>query len=183
MISLDTFALLKSIGSAPKAFAAVSADLEKVAVASVKKVLKAKTLTVGHAREICQALGADTFAFILGHESMKDSDISGLVKQLDKEWPSLKAAKIAEKRDHLLALSTGRTDPSQKAAAATKAAPVDREGVLTCFYPAVGHRVHDLQRLYGPERESRLDNEQAVKQTGSAANRAEQQDALSQAPV
>lgn len=122
MIALDTFALLKSIGAAPKAFEAVESDLEKAAVAAVKKSMKARDLTVEQLREIARAIGADALGFVAGHDSMKDSDIKAIVKQLDKHWAALKTARIDEQRSHLLALAQGSRQPSQKLVAPRPAA-------------------------------------------------------------
>jgi hypothetical protein len=122
MIALDTFALLRSIAGAPETFAVVEADLERAAVASVKKVLKAKGLTLEDFRALNGALGADTLGFILGHDTVKDSDIKGLVKKLDKHWPILPNARIDVQRDHLLALATGAVRPVERAVASRPAA-------------------------------------------------------------
>jgi hypothetical protein len=117
MIALDTFALLRSIAGARETFATVEADLERAAVSSVKKVLKAKGLTLEDFRTLNRALGADTLGFILGHDAVKDSDIKGLVKKLDKHWPMLLNARIDVQRDHLLALATGAVQPVEKVVA------------------------------------------------------------------
>ena len=114
MIALDTFTLLRSIAAAPKTFGAVEPDLEKAAVAAVKKALKARGLSLERLREIARAIGPDALAFVAGHDSMKDSDIKSLVKQLDKHWPALSAARIDELRTHLLALAQGARQPSEK---------------------------------------------------------------------
>lgn len=121
MIALDTFALLRSIAGAPETFAAVEADLERAAVSSVKKVLKAKGLTLEDFRALNRALGADTLGFILGHDSMKDSDIKGLVKKLDKHWPLPANARLDVQRDRLLALATGAVQPVEKVVASRPA--------------------------------------------------------------
>jgi hypothetical protein len=117
MIALDTFALLRSIAGAPETFAAVEADLERAAVSSVKKVLKAKGLTLEDFRALNRALGTETLGFILGHDAVKDSDIKGLVKKLDKHWPMLPDARNDMQRDHLLALATGAVQPVEKVVA------------------------------------------------------------------
>jgi hypothetical protein len=114
MITLDTFALLRSIAAASKTFEAVEPDLEKAGVAAVKKSLKAKNLTIEQLREITRAIGADALGFVAGHDSMKDSDIKGIVKQVDKYWPAVKSARIDEQRTHLLALAQGARQPSEK---------------------------------------------------------------------
>lgn len=114
MIALDTFALLKSMAAAPKTFGAVEADLEKAAVAAVRKSLKARDLTIERLREIARAIGTDALGFVAGHDSMKDSDIKAVVKQVDKHWPELKTARIDEQRRHLLDLAQGACQPSEK---------------------------------------------------------------------
>jgi hypothetical protein len=85
-------------------------------------VLKAKGLTLEDFRALNGALGADTLGFILGHDTVKDSDIKGLVKKLDKHWPILPNARIDVQRDHLLALATGAVRPVERAVASRPAA-------------------------------------------------------------
>lgn len=123
MIALDTFALLKSMAAAPKTFGSVEPDLEKAAVAAVRKSLKARDLTIERLREIARAIGADAFGFVAGHDTMKDSDIKGVVKQVDKHWSALKTARIDEQRSHLLALAQGARQPSEKLVAPRPATP------------------------------------------------------------
>src|SRR5688500_10370319 len=100
MIALDTFALLKRISGAPETFASVEADFEKAAIASVRKLLKPKELTLEKLRALNRAIGADSLGFILGHDSVKDKDITALVRKLDQKWPALKSARIPDQRDH-----------------------------------------------------------------------------------
>ena len=129
MIALDTFALLKSMAAAPKTFGSVEPDLEKAAVAAVRKLLKARDLTIEKLREIARAIGADALGFVAGHDSMKDSDIKGVVKNVDKHWPTLKTARVDEQRSHLLALAQGSRQPSEKLVAprpATTRAPAKK---------------------------------------------------------
>jgi hypothetical protein len=114
MIALDTFALLKRIAGASETFAAVEADLEKVAVASVKKLLKHKELTLDGLRALNRAIGADSLGFILGHDSLKVAEITALIKKLDQHWPPLKSARVADQRDHILDLATGAVQPAEK---------------------------------------------------------------------
>jgi hypothetical protein len=114
MIALDTFALLKSIAGAPETFAPVEDDLEKVAIASVKKLLRAKGLTLDGLRALSRAIGPDDLGFILGHESTKDKEITDLVRKLDQYWPMRTTARVNELRDHLLALAAGAAEPSAK---------------------------------------------------------------------
>jgi hypothetical protein len=112
MIALDTFALLRSIAGAPETFAAVEDDLERAAVASIKKLLKAKGLTIDYLRSLSQVLGPDSLGFILGHDSVKDKEITALVKKLDKHWPPLASARVEIQRDHLIDLATGAARPT-----------------------------------------------------------------------
>jgi hypothetical protein len=116
MIALDTFALLKRIAGASETFADVEADLEKAAIASVKKLLKPKDLTLDRLRALNRAIGVDSLGFILGHDSVKDKDITALVKKLDQHWPTLKSARIHDQRDRLLELATGVAHPTEKVA-------------------------------------------------------------------
>lgn len=121
MIALDTFSLLRNIAAASKTFEAVEPELEKAAVAAVKKVLKTRGLTLERLHEIRRAIGPDALAFVVGHDSMKDSDVKSLVKQLDKHWPELSAARVDELRAHFLALAQGARVPSEKVVVARPA--------------------------------------------------------------
>ena len=123
MTTLDTFALLKSIAAAPQTFTAVEPDLERVAIASVKKLLKATGLTLDELRALNRAIGADALGFVLGHDSMKDNDVKGLVKKLDKHWSKIVSARIDAQREHLLALASGAVQPAEKVAAPRSPAP------------------------------------------------------------
>jgi hypothetical protein len=116
MIALDTFALLRSIAGAPEIFCAVEPDLEKVAVASVKKLLKSKKMTLDGLRALNRVIDTDTLGFVLGHDSMKDSEITALVRKLDKHWPMLASARLDLQRDRLLDLASGEAQPAEKVA-------------------------------------------------------------------
>lgn len=111
MIALDTFALLRSIAGAPGTFASVEDDLERLAVAAITKLLKAKGMTLEGLRALNAAVGPDTLGFILGHDSMTDADIKGLVRKLDQHWPKLANARPDSQRNHLLDLAAGTDQP------------------------------------------------------------------------
>jgi hypothetical protein len=115
MIALDPFALLKSIAAAPATFAPVEGELETGAVAAIRKLITAKDMTLAQLRAVNDAIGADTLGFILGHDSIKDSDIKALVKRLDRQWAQLDEARIDALRDHLLDLAAGTAQPAGRA--------------------------------------------------------------------
>lgn len=119
MISLDAFSLLKSIGAAEGAFASVEPDIEKAALAIAIKAIK-KSTRLDQLREICRAVGAGPLGIVV--DSMKDSEVSGLNKKLDKHWPALKSAGSSGQREHLLALAASRVEPADKPVPAPKSA-------------------------------------------------------------
>ncbi|MGB8984559.1 MAG: hypothetical protein WCC12_22015 [Anaerolineales bacterium] len=119
MMTRTAFALLKSIGASETAFLVVGAEVEKAALAIMQKRLKAKDLTVDGLRDVCRAIGADTFAAVI--DNLADKDVSSLIKKLDKLWPELKSASLPAQREHVLALAAGRVEPVIKLAPVPKA--------------------------------------------------------------
>jgi hypothetical protein len=117
MISLDAFSLLKSIGAAEGAFASVETDIEKAALAIAIKAIK-KSARLDQLRAICSAVGAGPLGIVI--DSMKESEVSGLNKKLDKHWPALKSASSSGQREHLLALAASRAVPADKPVPAAK---------------------------------------------------------------
>ena len=94
MMSRTAFALLKSIGASETAFSLVGAEVEKAALTIMQKLLKAKNLTIAGLRDICTAVGADTFAAVI--DNLADKDVTTLVKKYDKLWPELKSAPLPQ---------------------------------------------------------------------------------------
>jgi hypothetical protein len=110
MTTLDGFQLLKSIGTSKKAFAVVEDAIENAALSIMKKVLKARGLTVPQLREICRAVGSDAFAQVI--DNLADKEVSALAKKLDKLWPKLETVSMHQKREHILSLAQGKIEPS-----------------------------------------------------------------------
>jgi hypothetical protein len=87
------------------------------------------------------AIGADTLGFILGHDSIKDSDIKALVKRLDRQWPRLEDARIATLRDHLLNLAAGTAQPTGRAEPAPAAKSSAPRAMAAEWTMAMGARL------------------------------------------
>jgi hypothetical protein len=117
MISLNAFSLLKTIGAAERAFAAVETDIEKAALAiAIKAVKKAGRLEQIGA--ICAAVGAGALGVVI--DTMKESEVTGLNKKLDKHWADVKTAGAGAQREHVLGLASGRIAAAEKPAPAPK---------------------------------------------------------------
>ena len=65
----------------------------------MQKRLKAKHLTIAGLRDLCTAVGADTFAAVI--DTLADKDVTTLIKTYDKLWPELKSAPLPRARAHL----------------------------------------------------------------------------------
>jgi hypothetical protein len=118
MITLDGFDLLKSIGTSKKAFTVVQDDIEKAALSIMKKLLKAKGLSVPQLREVCRAVRPEALALVI--DNLADKEVSSLATKIDKLWPNIKTAPIHQKREHILSIAEGRTEPTAKAPAPPK---------------------------------------------------------------
>jgi hypothetical protein len=118
MITLNTFDLLKSIGSSGTVFGNVEAEFEKAALTIMKKLLKARDLTVVRLRDVCRAIGAEPLGVVIDH--LADKEVAALVKKLDKLWPDAKTSAVADQREHVLALASGGIEPAVKSAVAAK---------------------------------------------------------------
>lgn len=117
MAALDGFGMLRCIGEHPESFPALSTEAGKTAVALVTKQLKALPDTA-FCRRLYQALGPELFQQVVSN--MKDTDVTAVLKKLDKNHPELKTGSAAWKRKHLCSLSDGAVQPAPDFKAARK---------------------------------------------------------------
>lgn len=118
-IALDGFKVLRRLGESPEAFGFVRADVDKAARALIVKCLKAKSTGIDAIHAIHKALHGKPFELIV--EGLKDAELKSILTRLDKHNPEIKTQSAHERRQHLLALSSGANDPSAPAAKAVKA--------------------------------------------------------------
>jgi hypothetical protein len=120
-LDINGFAVLRSIGSHPDAFAAIGAEVAKQARILLVKQIAHKDAGLKAVRDIRAAVGAEAFNLIT--DGMSDAQIKSLAVKLDRHNPELKATNGAARRRHVLALAEGAAEPLEKAKSARKPAP------------------------------------------------------------
>lgn len=118
-LDVDGFAVFRSIGSHPDAFAAIAADVAKTARALVVKQIAHKDMGLKAVRDIRAAVGQEAFGLIM--DGMSDAQIKSLAARLDRHNPKLKSSSGAARRLHMLALADGSVQPSEKQKGGPKA--------------------------------------------------------------
>jgi hypothetical protein len=111
-LDVDGFAVLRSIGSHPDAFAAVAAGVAKSARTLVVKQIAHKGTGLNGLRAILAAVGQEAFGLIT--DGMSDAQIKSLTVRLDKHNLELKTANVATRRLHVRALADGSAQPTEK---------------------------------------------------------------------
>jgi hypothetical protein len=119
-LDIDGFAVLRSIGSHPNAFAAIAAELAKTTRTLVVKQLRHKDTGLEAIRNVRAALGPEAFRLIA--DGMADAHIKSLALKLDKHNTGLKSSNAAMWRLHVFALADGSTEPLEKQKPAPKPA-------------------------------------------------------------
>ncbi len=119
-LDVDGFAVFRSIGSHPEAFAAIAAEVAKAARKLVVKQIAHKDTELKAARDIRAAVGPEAFSLIA--DGMTDAQIKSLAAKLDRHNPELKTSNAAALRRHVLALAEGSAESSEKQKAAAKRA-------------------------------------------------------------
>jgi hypothetical protein len=117
-LDVDGFAVLRSIGSHTEAFAAIAAEVTKMARTLVVKQIAHKDTGLQAVRAIRAAVGPEAFGLIT--DGMSDAQIKTLTVRLDKHNPELKTANGAAQRLHMHALADGSAQPSEKQKGASK---------------------------------------------------------------
>lgn len=119
-LDVDGFAVFRSIGSHPEAFAAVAAEAAKAARMLVVKQIAHKDTELKAVRGIRATVGPEAFSLIA--DGMTDAQIKSLAAKLDKHNPELKTSNATALRRHVLALAEGSAESSEKQKAAAKRA-------------------------------------------------------------
>lgn len=120
-LDVDGFAVFRSIGSHPDAFAAIAAEVAKQARMLLVKQFAHKDTGLKVVRDIHAAVGAEAFNLIT--DGMSDAQIKSLAARLDRHNPELKTAHGAARRLHVLALAGGAAEPLEKGKSARKPTP------------------------------------------------------------
>jgi hypothetical protein len=124
-LDVDGFAVLRSIGAHPEAFAAVALEAARTARALVLKQITHKDTGLKIVRDIRAAVGPEAFSLIT--DGMSDAQIKALALKLDRHNPELQTANEAARRLHVLALAEGVAEPMEKAKSVRKRTPVQIE--------------------------------------------------------
>ena len=121
-LDIDGFAVLRSIGVHPDAFAAIALDAARAARALVLKQITHKDTGLKIVRDIRAAVGPEAFSLIA--DGMSDAQIKALALKLDRHNPELKTANEAARRLHVLALAGGVAEPMEKSKSVRKRTPL-----------------------------------------------------------
>jgi len=117
-MTLDGFAILKSVGSHADLFSDARDAADKAALSIVATQLKAKTFDLDRLQHACKALGTDTLALVLEH--LPDAIPKALVGRIDPHQSKTDSSSAAWIRSHVIALATGAMKPEPKPQAPTK---------------------------------------------------------------
>ena len=123
-LDVDGFAVLRSIGAHPEAFAAIALEVARTARALVLKQITAKDRGLKSVRDIRAAVGPEAFSLIT--DGMSDAQIKALALKLDRHNPELKTANEAARRLHVLALAGGVAEPMGKSKSVRKRTPLKK---------------------------------------------------------
>jgi hypothetical protein len=120
-LDVDGFAVLRSMGAHPEAFAAIALDVARTARALVLKQITHKDTGLTIVRDVHAAVGPQAFSLIT--DGMSDAQIKALALKLDRHNPELKTANEAARRLHVIKLAGGVTEPMEKSKSARKRTP------------------------------------------------------------
>lgn len=111
-ITLDGYDILRRVGSNPSVFPALKTDLAKSAESLIKKQLKDKALNVSGLRELRSVIGDENLTLVI--ELTRSSELTALLKKLDKDGSPAAGGNDNDMRRHLLDLACSRQDPAAK---------------------------------------------------------------------
>lgn len=111
-LEVDGFAVFRSIGSHPETFAVMASEIAKTARSIVVKQVRHKETGLKDIRDIRAAVGPEAFALAI--DSIADAQIKSLAIKLDKHNTELKTASTTSRREHVLALAGGSSEPLEK---------------------------------------------------------------------
>jgi hypothetical protein len=110
--TINGFDLLQAIGQHPDTFADLSSDINKAAVALLKKHFKSKTMKLDVLRASRNALTPDVLA--LGLENLNEKELRTLARKLDNHHPDTASGNAQWLRRHIRALAASEAEPSAK---------------------------------------------------------------------
>jgi hypothetical protein len=117
-LDVDGFAVLRSIGAHPDAFAAVAAEAAKTARTLVVKQVAHKNTGLKAVRDIRAVVGQEAFGLIV--DGMSGPQIKSLAAKLDRHNPELSTANDVARRRRIVALVDGSEQPLEKLKPAPK---------------------------------------------------------------
>jgi hypothetical protein len=123
-LEIDGFAVFRSIGSHPGAFSSIGKEVGKLASSLIVKQMRAKTSDLNSLRDICTALGVETFNLIL--DGLTDDQIRSLVTRIDKHHPEVRVAAPEWRLQRIRALVHGAAEPFAKTKVVRKSAKVNK---------------------------------------------------------
>jgi hypothetical protein len=123
-LDVDGFAVFRSIGAHPEAFAAIALEVARTARALVLKQITGKDTGLQIVRDIRAAVGPEAFSLIT--DGMSDAQIKALALKLDRHNPELKTANEGARRLHILALAGGVAEPMEKSKSVRKRTPLQK---------------------------------------------------------
>jgi hypothetical protein len=123
-LDVDGFAVFRSIGAHPEAFAAIALEVARTARALVLKQITSKDTGLKIVRDIRAAVGPEAFSLIT--DGMSDAQIKAVALKLDRHNPELKTANEAARRLHILALAGGVAEPMEKSTSVRKRTPLQK---------------------------------------------------------
>jgi hypothetical protein len=124
VLDIDGFAVFRSIGAHPRAFASIATEVAKVARGLVVKQINAKTSDLKSVRNICAAIGRDSFDLIL--DGLTDGQVKSLVAKVDKHHPETKGGSPEWRLQRIRALAHGIAEPIAKPTTAVKSKKLNK---------------------------------------------------------
>jgi hypothetical protein len=119
-MSLDGFAILKSVAGHADLFFEARDIADKAALNIVAAEFKAKTFDLNRLRRACKVLGTDNLVLLLEH--LPDSIPKALVRRIDPHHPKASSGSAAWMRSHVAVLAEGAAMPEPKPQAKAKTA-------------------------------------------------------------
>lgn len=110
-MSLDGFAVLKSVAGHAELFSDARDAVDKAALNILAAQFKAKTFDLDRLKRACRILGADTLSLALDH--FPDTLPKALIRRIDPHRPH-DAGGGAWMRSHIVALASGAAKPEAK---------------------------------------------------------------------
>jgi hypothetical protein len=117
-MSLDGFAILKSVAGHAELFSEARDAADKAALNIIAAQFKAKTFDLNRLKRAGKALGADNLALVLEH--LPDSIPKALLRRIDPYHPKASSGSAAWMRSHVAALAGGTALPEPKPQAPAK---------------------------------------------------------------